>query len=136
MDAIDHLFAQLVDALRRERPGGLRDRYTVRTLYEDLIPYRRVRDAAGFRSNADYEVTLCRLLAGEGGLVASASDEMAAALREALAEPVPDTRRYRSFAEVEVWIDAPVIPPSGSARYAPPELRPSEEELLSLFPIG
>lgn len=134
MDAVDHLFSQLVDALRRERAGALRDRYTVRALYEDLIPYRRVRDAAGFRSNGDYEVALSRLLAGEGGFLASSSKEMSEALRAGLAEPVPDARRYRSFAGVEVWIETAVIPPSGSARYAPPELRPSEEELAERLP--
>lgn len=122
MDDLDRLFVEFVEVLRRERPKALKEPVTVLEMHDQIIPYRRVRNPVGFRSNDDYEVTLCRLLSGERGYLL-ADHEMQQELRAGLEESLPDNRRYLAFPDVRVWLNPEEIPPPGDIRYAPPEIR-------------
>lgn len=128
MDDLDRLYFEFVEILRRERPSALSEPFTVAELHELVIPYRRVRNPVGFRSNDDYEAALTRLLSGERGYVLSDRD-MQEELKAGLNGVVPDTRRYRAFPDARVWLNPEEIPPPGDIRYAPPELREQIERL-------
>lgn len=122
MDELDRLYFELVEILRRERPQALSEPFTVLELHNSLIPYRRVRDPAGLRSNDDYEAALSHFLAGERGYLLS-DGNMQEEVLAGLDETLPDIRRYRAFPDTRVWLNSEVIPPPGDIRYAPPELR-------------
>lgn len=125
MDDLDRLYLELVTRLRRERPARLTEPLTVAQLYEEVIPYRRVRDVVGFRSNDEYETAFTRLIAGERSFILGDS-EIQGDLREGLEAVLPDIHRYRSYTETRVWLNPATIPPPGDIRYAPPELRERE----------
>jgi hypothetical protein len=122
MDDLDRLYHQLVDSMRRQRPTALLEPCTVLEVHEHLVPYRRVRNALGFRSNEDYEATLSRMLSGERGYLLGEGD-LQPELQVGLGEIVADIRRYRSYPEARVWLNPEKIPPPGDIRYAPPEVR-------------
>jgi hypothetical protein len=122
MDDLDRLYFEFVETLRRERPSALTEPLTVAELHELVIPYRRVRNPVGFRSNDDYEAALTRLLSGERGYVLSDRD-IQEELKAGLNDVVQDTCRYRAFPDARVWLNPEEIPPPGDIRYAPPELR-------------
>lgn len=122
MDDLDRLYHELVDSMRRQRPAALLKPLTVHEIHERLVPYRRLRNFLGFRSNEDYEAALSRLLSGERGYLAS-DGAMQSELRAALDEQLPDIRRYRSYPDARVWLSPEQIPPPGDIRYAPPEVR-------------
>jgi RNA polymerase subunit RPABC4/transcription elongation factor Spt4 len=125
MDNLDRLYYEFVDTLRRQWPSRLTDKFTVLELHDEIIPYRRVRNPVGFRSNDDYEAVLSRFLAGERGYLLG-DGAMQEEVRAGLEEALPDIRRYRAFPNVYVWLDPEEIPPPGDIRYAPPELREQE----------
>ena len=122
MDDLDRLYHELVECMRRQRPAALLKPFTVHEVHEQLVPYRRLRDTLGFRSNEDYEAVLSRLLSGERNYL-SGDGEMQSEVRAGLGEVLPDIRRYRSFPETRVWLNAEEIPPPGDTRYAPPDVR-------------
>lgn len=122
MDDLDRLFHELVDSVRRERPAALLKPLAVVDVHERLVPYRRVRDALGFRSNEDYETALSRLLSGERGYLFG-DGELQPDLRAGLGELVADIRRYRTHPQAQIWLNPEKIPPPGDIRYAPPEVR-------------
>ncbi len=122
MDDLDRLFIEFVDILRRERPAQVKEPFAVSDVTEHIIPYSKVRNRAGFRSNDDYETALSRLLSGERGYLLS-EGPMQEELTAGLGEPLPDIRRYRAFGDSRVWLNPEEIPPPGDTRYAPPELR-------------
>jgi hypothetical protein len=107
MDAVaDRLYQFLVETLRA-RGVDLADRpVTVAEIYQELVPYRGVREELGVDLNADYEHALLRLLAGEGDLLrlepSAARDE----LRLELESPNPYVGLYRKFAACDVWVRA------------------------------
>lgn len=127
MDDLDRLFFELVETLRRERPAAVKEPVAVHELHDDLVSYRRVRNSVGFRSNDDYQTTLCRLLSGERGYMLgdqSLQDELLTGLNEA----IPDIRRYLTLPDNRVWVNPEQIPPPGDIRYAPPGVRERVEE--------
>ncbi len=126
MDDLDRLFIEFVDILRRERPAEVKEPFAVSEVTGRIIPYSKVRNRAGFRSNDDYETALSRLLSGERGYVLS-EGPMQQELRAGLEEPLPDIRRYRAFGDSRVWLNPEEIPPPGDIRYAPPALREQVE---------
>jgi hypothetical protein len=98
------LYHKLVEALR-ERGADSADRpVTVAEIYQELVPYRVVRERLGLELNADYEHALLQLLAGEADLLrlepGTARDE----LREELSSPNPYVGLYRKFAACDVWV--------------------------------
>lgn len=122
MDELDRLHFELVETLRRQRPTAMTERISIGELHERVIPYRRVRDAVGFRSNDDFETAFSRLVAGERGYLLG-DPVMQEDVRTALADVLPDIRRHRQHRDERVWLNPATIPPPGDSRYAPPELR-------------
>lgn len=133
MDDLDRLYHELVDGMRRQRPAALLKPLTVQEVCERLVPYRRVRDVLGFRSNEDYETALSRLFSGERGYLSS-DGVMQSEVQAGLGELLPDIRRYRSFPETRVWLNPEAIPPPGDVRYAPPEVQRAAAEAHVLAP--
>jgi hypothetical protein len=108
MDRLDHIHATLADALQRTRPKeAFAAPVTVAEIYQDLVPYRAVRTQLGFDMNADYEHTLLRLLAGEGGLARLEPPEARDELRAELDSANPNVGLFRKFAACDVWIVRP-----------------------------
>lgn len=97
MDDLDRLLRRLVENIRNGYPAYLSHHFEVSELYQNLIPYRHNRRETGIETNQDYEVALCRLLAGERGYLA-VDDAMAGAIRAELATPNPNTAIFREFA--------------------------------------
>lgn len=120
------LFQLLTDALARREGFNASAPVTVAEIYQEIVPYREVRERLGVELNADYEQALLELLAGEGGLLrlepASAREE----LRQELRSPNPYVGLYRKFAACDVWIEGPVPAPEQEEEAAPePAARPS-----------
>ena len=69
MDDLDRLYRRLVHNIRARRPEYLKIPFTVRELYEQLVPYRHNRRELAIDSNDDYEIAVARLLSGERGYV-------------------------------------------------------------------
>jgi hypothetical protein len=122
MDDLDRLYYEFVEIMRRDRQSALTDPLSILELHDQIIPYRRIRDGAGLRSNDDYEVALTRLLSGERGYL-DGDRVMQDELRAGLEETLPDIRRYRAFSDTRVSLNSALIPPPGHIRYAPPEVR-------------
>jgi len=122
MDDLDRLYFELVEAQRRRGPDALHAPVTISELHEEIIPYRRVRNRVGFRSNDEYETAFSRLVAGERGYLMGdpvVQDD----LRQTLADVLPDIRRHRKHGEARLSLNPETIPPPGDIRYAPPAVR-------------
>jgi hypothetical protein len=106
-DTVHRLYDRLAKALRRSRREGFTAPVTVAEIYQELVPYRSVREELGFAMNADYEHVLLRLLAGEGEWLrlepAAARDVI---VRE-LKSPNPNVSVYREYAGCDVWVREP-----------------------------
>jgi predicted RNA-binding Zn-ribbon protein involved in translation (DUF1610 family) len=90
LSEVDRFFRQLVDALSAAGPGRLREPVTVTEITASLLPYRTHRRALGLDSSEDYELTLLRLCAGEGGLAHTEPPDVLALFQAELASPHPD----------------------------------------------
>lgn len=103
----DRLYQCLLDALRERGVAEDGRPVTVAEIYQELVPYRTVRERVGVDLNADYEHALLRLLAGEGGRLrlepAAAQDE----LKRELGSNNPYVGIYRKFAACDVWVSFP-----------------------------
>lgn len=102
-EAVDRLFARLADALRSAQ-RDLAVPLTVAEIYQELVPYRVVRDDVGFGMNADYEHALLRLLGGEGGLLRLEPVRAREAIARELKSPNPNVSIYREYAGCDVYV--------------------------------
>lgn len=137
---IARMHESLVAAIGRARAGRLDQPVTVAEIYQDLIPYRNVRDALGLELNADYEHTLLRLLSGEGGCVRLEPEEARRELADELESPNPYVGLYRKFAGCDVLVSparrsyaqpAATPDPSGPAAPAPDlDAEPARETVV------
>lgn len=127
VDVARHLHQLLVQALL-ERGSDAAAPVTVAEIYQELVPYRAVRERLGVELNADYEHALLRLLAGEDELLrlepASARDE----LRQELASPNPYVGIYRKFAACDVWVEFDDEAPALAAAESPAAPKQAEAE--------
>jgi hypothetical protein len=132
-DLVEKLHGLLAEALHRSRPDPFNAPVTVAEMYQDLVPYRSVRTALGFQMNADYEHTLLRLLAGEGGHARLEPPEAREELSAELETPNPNVGLFRKFAACDVWITPAAVPAGtpGFASGAAPAIAP---ELPTLSP--
>lgn len=99
LDRFAHALARIVHDERPELAGRT---VTVAELYQDIAPYRRMRDMAGFELHADYEHALLRLLAGEGGHAQLDPESAADELGIEAESSDPDLSLYRKFAACDV----------------------------------
>ncbi|HSJ15216.1 MAG TPA: zinc ribbon domain-containing protein [Longimicrobiales bacterium] len=107
---VERLHALLVHAVvsrRGEDPATAP--VTVAEIYQELVPYRSVRDDLALDMNADYEHALLRLLSGESGLARLEPVTARNQLRDELASPNPNVTLFRKFAGCDVWLEPPVV---------------------------
>lgn len=107
-EAVDRLYHSLADALRRSRVEPFSSPVTVAEIYQELVPYRQVREELGFGMNADYEHALLCLLAGDGDHVRLEPDSARNAIAKELKTPNPNVSIYREYAGCDAWVAEPV----------------------------
>ena len=108
MDELDRMFRRLVQNIRNGYPAYLTQPFEVAELFQSLIPYRHNRKELAIDTNEDYEIALCRMLAGERSLLGG-DDVMRETIREELASPNPNTAIYREFAASKVALVADAV---------------------------
>ena len=127
---LDRFARALAHIVHEERPEALSRSITVSELYQDIAPYRRMRELAGLELHADYEHALIRFLAGEGGYARLDPETAADELGIEAESSDPDLSLYRKFAACDVRLS--LARPSGrlatdSPRPAPPAPPPISE---------
>jgi hypothetical protein len=105
----DRFFQVLVEEIRRKKSPRFEGSITVAEIYQSLIPYRTHRDRLGAEIAGDYEDSLLRLLAGEGGYLTLESEPARARIRRELELQNPDTGIYREFAAVGVRVNPDAV---------------------------
>ncbi len=101
MDDLDRLYRRLVQNIRNGFPDYLSRPFEVAEVYQSIVPYRHNRRELGIETNQDYELALCRLIAGERGYV-TGDDAMQSTVRQELALANPNTAVFRDFAAARV----------------------------------
>ncbi|MGI8509862.1 MAG: double zinc ribbon domain-containing protein [Gemmatimonadaceae bacterium] len=101
MDDLDRLYRRLVHNIRANRPEYLQIPFTVRELYEQIIPYRHNRRELGIDTNDDYEVAVARLLSGERGYL-QGDPAMQEQLRRELAAQTGDPGVFKDHGDATV----------------------------------
>ena len=96
-DALERLFRCLVANLQALDPAALHRPVPVVDVYERLVPYRTHRSAIGVDTGEDYDLTVLRLLAGEGAFATTFPEEVRTALARELEGTNPDIGLFRQF---------------------------------------
>ncbi len=102
-DVVERLYQALVDELQR-RDHSPRLPVKVAGIYDDLVPYAKVRSLLGVEVKADYEHALLRLLAGEGDRLRLEPEDARDELRREVAAPYPVVDLFRKFSASDVWV--------------------------------
>jgi hypothetical protein len=105
MDDLDRLHRRLVHNVRATRPEYLKIPFSVRELYEQIVPYRHNRRELAIETNDDYETAIARLLSGERGYV-TADSVMQESLRRELASPTGDPGVFKDYADASLTLTA------------------------------
>lgn len=111
MDDLDRLYRRLVHNIRANRPEYLQIPFTVRELYEQIIPYRHNRRELAIETNDDYEVSVARLLSGERDYL-QGDPKLQESLRRELASPTGDPGVFKDFGDSTVSL----TPAAGESR--------------------
>jgi hypothetical protein len=119
-EPLERLYARLTRALQSQRSNPWTAPVTVAEIYQELIPYRVVREDAGFAMNADYEHALLRLLSGEGDWARLEPPTARDAIERELSSSNPNVTIYREYAACDVWIKAPRNGLPAAATAGPP----------------
>jgi len=98
-DPLDLLFHRLVENLAALDPDALHRPFPVADIADRLVPYRTHRKVLGVDTGEDYEMTVLRLLAGEGGYLDVYPAEVREAFVAEAAAGNPDTGIFRRFPE-------------------------------------
>ncbi len=98
-DPLERLFHRLVENLASLDPDAILRPFPVRDIAERLVPYRTHRALLGVATGEDYEMTILRLLAGEGGLVEVFPAEVREAFEHEAASLNPQTGIFREYQE-------------------------------------
>ncbi|HEX6587706.1 MAG TPA: zinc ribbon domain-containing protein [Longimicrobiales bacterium] len=101
-DLVDRFARALAQIVHDERPELAGRVVTVAELYQDIAPYRRMRNLAGFELHADYEHALLRFLSGAGGHARLDPESAADELGIEAESSDPDLSLYRKFAACDV----------------------------------
>ena len=104
-DPLERFFRRLVANLSALDPTALHRPIPVADIHERLVPYRTHRVALGFDSGEDYEMTVLRLLSGEGGYALLFPEDVREALAREAASNNPDTGVYKQFPEATVLLE-------------------------------
>ena len=103
-DPLAQLFRCLVENIAALDPGALGQPLRVADIHERLVPYRTHRAAIGVDTGEDYEITMLRLLAGEGGYVEVYPVDVREALGREAAAANPETGLFREFPDASVLL--------------------------------
>lgn len=103
MDDLDRLQRRMIQNIRATRPEYLQIPFTVRELYEQIVPYRHNRRELAIETNEDYETAVARLLSGERGYV-QGDPAMQDALRRELASPTGDPGLFKEYADATLTL--------------------------------
>ncbi len=90
MSELDRFFRQLVTTLAAADPAGLSRPVSIAEIRSTLLPYRTFRRILEFDTSEDYELTLLRLCAGEGGYCSMEPGDPLTRFQAELASPNPD----------------------------------------------
>ena len=129
---IERFGRALAQLVRDERPDALRRPVTVAELYQDIAPYRRMRDLAGIELHADYEHALLRVLAGENDYARLEPDTAREELALEADAVDPNLSAYRKFAACDVWLSGEALPLGPATKPRPPA--PPAEPLVRASP--
>jgi hypothetical protein len=105
MDDLDRLHRRLVHNVRATRPEYLKIPFSVRELYEQIVPYRHNRRELAIETNDDYETAVARLLSGERGYIV-ADPALQESLQRELASPTGDPGIFKDYADVAITLTA------------------------------
>ncbi len=133
MDALDRLYRRVADVLLRQPDAQV----TVGDVYQNLVPYRQVRNELGFSELAEYEHALLRLLAGERDYVIVERPEVQDELQRELRAPNPILGIYRDYPGVGVYLNpfAAELPVAAAPAPAPaPPAAPPEPGTVTAEP--
>lgn len=104
-DELERFFRRLVlnvaqlDASRLDAPLPVVD------IHQNLVPYRTHRAILAIETQQDYEMTVLRLLAGEGGFARVEPDEVRQLLEREAHAVSPDTGIFRRFPSATVRLE-------------------------------
>lgn len=118
-EQLEKFFRRLVANLTALDPGALHRPIPVADVHERLVPYRTHRLALGFDSGEDYEMTVLRLLAGEGGYAQLFPEELREAMAKEAASPNPDTGFFRNFPDATLVLDPDRLQETVAGRRGP-----------------
>lgn len=127
-DPVERMFRVLVRAVRANRPALLSQPFSVGDIHQQVLPYRHYRRELGLETNQEYELTLMRLLSGEGGYL-DVDERLRDALVAELGAGSPEPARVRDFADAQVSIRPAALAAEGgglTATDAAPAPKPSE----------
>jgi len=140
MDDLDRLYRRLVHNVRATRPEYLKIPFSVRELYEQIVPYRHNRRELAIETNDDYETAVARLLSGERNYV-TADPAMQESLRRELASPTGDPGVFKDYANATLTLTAaaesaltPVPTTPGSGMNTPAPVPGREESRHEMTP--
>ncbi|MEO7217972.1 MAG: zinc ribbon domain-containing protein [Gemmatimonadaceae bacterium] len=105
MDDLDRLYRRLVHNVRASRPEYLTIPFSVRELYEQIVPYRHNRRELAIETNDDYETAIARLLSGERAYVV-ADPAMQESLRREIESPTGDPGIFKDYADATITLSA------------------------------
>jgi hypothetical protein len=124
---LERLYARLTTALQSRRSEPWSAPVTVAEIYQELVPYRVVREEAGFAMNADYEHALLRLLSGEGDWARLEPPTARDVIERELRSANPNVTIYREYAACDVWIKPPQTRLHATEPAAPPAQEDDDE---------
>ena len=104
-DELERLFRRLVLNVAQLDPSRLDAPLPVVEIHQNFVPYRTHRAVLAIETNQDYEMTVLRLLAGEGGFARVEPDEVRQILEREVHAASPDTGIFRRFPSATVRLE-------------------------------
>jgi len=140
MEDVEKFFRHLVRVLAEGERDRSREPIEIAEIYQSILPYRRFRGVLQLESNQDYEMTLLRLLSGQGGLASVDPVEAQEALSEEANSVNPNPAAFRDYAAAKVYLNVNAIQlySDDHDQYAPPpqEQIPAEPSSAAAAPTG
>jgi len=104
-DALARLFRRLVLNVTQLDPSRLDGPLPIVEIHQNLVPYRTHRAILAIDTNQDYEMTVLRFLAGEGGFARVEPDEVRALFEREADAVNPETGIFRRFPSATVRLE-------------------------------